>query len=105
MIIREVENDGVSVVIIENPPVNALSLHVREPLFEALAALRDDPATRAIVIACAGRTFVAGADITEFGKPMQQPELQAIVASSKVARRRLWNVRLPYDAGDRLATP
>ena len=72
--------NGVAVVTIDNPPVNALSFHVREPLFEALAALRDDPATRAIVIACAGRTFVAGADITEFGKPMQQPELRAIVA-------------------------
>ncbi|RWE30143.1 MAG: 3-hydroxyacyl-CoA dehydrogenase, partial [Mesorhizobium sp.] len=42
--------------------------------------LRDDPAARAIVIACAGRTFVAGADITEFGKPVEQPELRAIVA-------------------------
>ncbi|TGR60093.1 enoyl-CoA hydratase/isomerase family protein, partial [bacterium M00.F.Ca.ET.194.01.1.1] len=52
----------------------------RKPLYEALAALRDDPAAKAIVIACAGRTFVAGADITEFGKPVQQPELRAIIA-------------------------
>ncbi|TGQ26202.1 enoyl-CoA hydratase/isomerase family protein, partial [Mesorhizobium sp. M00.F.Ca.ET.216.01.1.1] len=67
-------------VTIDNPPVNALSFHVRKPLYEALATLRDDPTARAIVIACAGRTFVAGADITEFGKPVEQPELRAIVA-------------------------
>lgn len=72
--------NGVAVVTIDNPPVNALSFHVRKPLHEALAALRDDPAASAIVIACAGRTFVAGADITEFGKPVQQPELRAIIA-------------------------
>ncbi|TGS12332.1 3-hydroxyacyl-CoA dehydrogenase [Mesorhizobium sp. M2E.F.Ca.ET.209.01.1.1] len=76
-----VANDnGVAVVTIDNPPVNALSFHVRKPLYEALTALRDDPAARAIVIACAGRTFVAGADITEFGKPVEQPELRAIIA-------------------------
>lgn len=76
-----VTNDnGVAVVTIDNPPVNALSFHVRKPLYEALAALRDDPAAKAIVIACAGRTFIAGADITEFGKPVQQPELRAIIA-------------------------
>ncbi|TGP22113.1 MULTISPECIES: 3-hydroxyacyl-CoA dehydrogenase NAD-binding domain-containing protein [unclassified Mesorhizobium] len=74
-----IEN-GVAVVTIDNPPVNALSFHVRKPLYEALATLRDDPTARAIVIACAGRTFVAGADITEFGKPVEQPELRAIVA-------------------------
>ncbi|TIP00009.1 MAG: 3-hydroxyacyl-CoA dehydrogenase [Mesorhizobium sp.] len=76
-----VTNDnGVAVVTIDNPPVNALSFHVRKPLYEALTALRDDPAAKAIVIACAGRTFVAGADITEFGKPVQQPKLRAIIA-------------------------
>jgi 3-hydroxyacyl-CoA dehydrogenase len=72
--------NGVAVVTIDNPPVNALSFHVRKPLYETLAALRDDPAAKAIVIACAGRTFVAGADITEFGKPVEQPELRAIIA-------------------------
>ncbi|RVB13793.1 enoyl-CoA hydratase/isomerase family protein, partial [Mesorhizobium sp. M7A.F.Ca.CA.004.05.1.1] len=71
----------VAVVTIDNPPVNALSFHVREPLMQALVELRDDASVAAIVIACAGRTFVAGADITEFGKPMQQPELRAIVAT------------------------
>lgn len=72
---------GVAIVTIDNPPVNALSFHVREPLMQALVALRDDASVSAIVIACAGRTFVAGADITEFGKPVQQPDLRAIVAT------------------------
>ncbi|UVK39817.1 enoyl-CoA hydratase/isomerase family protein [Mesorhizobium sp. AR10] len=76
-----VTKDGnVAVVTIDNPPVNALSFHVREPLMQALVSLRDEPSVVAIVIACSGRTFVAGADITEFGKPVQQPELRAIVA-------------------------
>jgi 3-hydroxyacyl-CoA dehydrogenase len=73
-------DNGVAVVTIDNPPVNALSFHVREPLMQALAELRDDPSAAAIVIACAARTFVAGADITEFGKPVRQPELRAIIA-------------------------
>ncbi|WP_457150206.1 3-hydroxyacyl-CoA dehydrogenase NAD-binding domain-containing protein [Mesorhizobium sp. P5_C1] len=78
----KVNRDGdVAIVTIDNPPVNALSFHVREPLMQALVGLRDDPSVAAIVIACAGRTFVAGADITEFGKPVQQPELRTIVAT------------------------
>jgi 3-hydroxyacyl-CoA dehydrogenase len=79
--LRVSRDDDVAVVTIDNPPVNALSFHVRAPLMQALVELRDDPSVAAIIIACAGRTFVAGADITEFGKPMQQPELRAIVAT------------------------
>ncbi|TSE08236.1 3-hydroxyacyl-CoA dehydrogenase [Mesorhizobium intechi] len=75
-----VNENGVAIVTIDNPPVNALSFHVRAPLMRALVDLRDDASVTAIVIACAGRTFVAGADITEFGKPVQQPDLRAIVA-------------------------
>ncbi|TPN17353.1 3-hydroxyacyl-CoA dehydrogenase [Mesorhizobium sp. B2-1-3] len=74
------DND-VAIITIDNPPVNALSFHVREPLMQALVALRDDASVAVIVVACAGRTFVAGADITEFGKPVQQPELRAIIGT------------------------
>lgn len=78
----KISRDGdVAIVTIDNPPVNALSFHVREPLMQALVSLRDDPSVAAIVIACAGRTFVAGADITEFGKPVQQPDLRALIAT------------------------
>jgi 3-hydroxyacyl-CoA dehydrogenase len=75
-----VSRDGdVAVVTLDNPPVNALSFALRAPLAKALEALRDDASVKAVVLACAGRTFVAGADITEFGKPMQSPELADLI--------------------------
>jgi 3-hydroxyacyl-CoA dehydrogenase len=74
--------DGtIAVVTIDNPPVNALSHAVRAGLIEALAGARDDAGVVAIVIASAGRTFVAGADITEFGKPRQSPGLHEVIAA------------------------
>lgn len=77
-----VTRDGdIAVVTLDNPPVNALSFHLRRPLDEALKALRDDLSVAGVVIACAGRTFVAGADITEFGKPPQRPSLPDLIAT------------------------
>jgi len=81
------KRDGdVAVITIDNPPVNALKHEVRSGLVEALKQI-GDPAIKAVVIACKGRTFSAGADISEFGKPMQAPGLgeviKAIEASSK----------------------
>jgi len=70
---------NVAIVTIDNPPVNAMSLHVREPLEKAIAGLKSDGSVAALVLACAGRTFVAGADITEFGKPMQPPALWDLI--------------------------
>jgi 3-hydroxyacyl-CoA dehydrogenase len=76
-----VTRDGeIAIVTIDNPPVNAMGHVVREPLAAALKALGADDATAGIVIACAGRTFVAGADITEFGKPPRPPHLREIIA-------------------------
>jgi 3-hydroxyacyl-CoA dehydrogenase len=74
--------DEIAVVTLDNPPVNALSFHLREPLYNALTELRDDASVAAIVIACAGRTFVSGADITEFGTPkaLQEPNLSMLCA-------------------------
>ena len=57
--------DGIAVVQIDNPPVNALSREVREELPAVVARLADDAAIDAIVVVGAGRTFVAGADIKE----------------------------------------
>ena len=58
-------NDGdIAVVTIDNPPVNALSHALRAGLVEALSRARADAGTAAIVIVCAGRTFIAGADIS-----------------------------------------
>jgi 3-hydroxyacyl-CoA dehydrogenase len=71
----------VAVVSTDNPPVNALKHEVRAGLTQALAQARDDGAIKAVVIACAGRTFFAGADITEFGKPPQAPSLHDVIAA------------------------
>ena len=70
--------DEIGVITVDNPPVNALSHAVRQGLMDALD-LADRDGSRAILIICAGRTFIAGADISEFGKPMQEPGLPDIV--------------------------
>ena len=68
--------DGeVAVLTLDNPPVNALSARLRQGLQDGLRQAAADPQAKAIVIICAGRTFIAGADITEFGKPPQGPPL------------------------------
>ena len=67
--------DGIAVIRIANPPVNALSAAVRAGLAGAVRRADADPAAAAIVIAAEGRTFIAGADITEFGKPPVPPSL------------------------------
>src|SRR5438132_8550511 len=78
----DLRRDGdVAVVTADNPPVNALKHEVRAGLTEALMQARDDGAVKAVVIACAGRTFFAGADITEFGKPPQTPSLHDVIAA------------------------
>ena len=72
--------DGIAVITSDNPPVNALSHAVRDGLTTALASSLADDTVQAIVITCAGRTFFAGADITEFGRPMQSPDLGEVIA-------------------------
>ncbi len=78
--------DGdIGVLTVDSPPVNALSANVRDGLATGIAAAIADPAVRAIVLVCAGRTFIAGADISEFGKPPRGaafPEVQAAFENS-----------------------
>ncbi len=69
----------VAVLTVNNPPVNALSQHVRQGLHEGVKQAIADAAVSAIVITCAGRTFIAGADITEFGKPPVAPGLHEVL--------------------------
>ena len=71
--------DGILVVSSNNPPVNALSAAVRQGLDAAIREAAADPAVKAVVIACEGKTFFAGADITEFTKPPVEPMLPAVV--------------------------
>lgn len=70
----------VAVLTVNNPPVNALSHGVRMGLRDGVKAAAADAGADAIVIACAGRTFIAGADITEFGKPPKEPGLHEVLA-------------------------
>ncbi|MBX3564706.1 MAG: enoyl-CoA hydratase/isomerase family protein [Sphingomonas sp.] len=63
----------------DNPPVNALGAAVRQGLAAGIEEARNDASIKAVVITCAGKTFFAGADITEFGKPMQEPSLPVLV--------------------------
>jgi 3-hydroxyacyl-CoA dehydrogenase len=71
----------VAIVTIDNPPVNAMKQEVRAGVLELVTRAADDPGVAAIVIACAGRTFVAGADITEFGNPSRPPTAIDVVAA------------------------
>jgi 3-hydroxyacyl-CoA dehydrogenase len=69
----------IAVLTINSPPVNALSADVRSGLRDGAQQAAADPAVKAIVLICTGRTFIAGADISEFGKPSKGasvPEIQ-----------------------------
>ena len=68
-------NGEVALVTINSPPVNALSQPVRDGLKRGVEAAEANSAVKAIVIICDGRTFIAGADISEFGKPFAPPPL------------------------------
>jgi 3-hydroxyacyl-CoA dehydrogenase len=80
-------DDGIAVVTVDNPPVNALKHEVRAGLVEGLRQARDDDAVKAVLIACAGRTFFAGADITEFGKPPQAPGLHDVIVAIEAMQK------------------
>ncbi|MBU0865637.1 MAG: enoyl-CoA hydratase/isomerase family protein, partial [Alphaproteobacteria bacterium] len=82
------EKDGdVAVIIVNNPPVNALSWHVRQGLEDNFAAALADDSVKAIVLRCAGATFIAGADISEFGKPPRGPDFNAVLNSIEAASK------------------
>lgn len=78
--VRYEVQDGVAFIVIDNPPVNAGSTTVRAGLKEAIARLSADASVEAGVLIGAGNTFIAGSDIKEFGAPLQQPELPAVIA-------------------------
>ena len=71
-----IERSGdIALICIDNPPVNATGQVVRQGLLDAVEQLKADDTAKVIAIYAAGRTFVAGADIREFGKPSQPPSL------------------------------
>ena len=78
---------NVGIIWVNNPPVNAISVGVRAAIIDGVAKLAQDPEIEVGVLACEGRTFMAGADITEFGKPPLSPGLHdainAVESSAK----------------------
>jgi 3-hydroxyacyl-CoA dehydrogenase len=69
----------IGIIWINNPPVNAISVGVREAMIDGVAKLNADAEIKVGVLACEGRTFMAGADITEFGKPPLSPGLHEAI--------------------------
>ena len=80
-VVRYEQRGAVGIVTVDNPPVNALSKAVRQGLLDAVAEALGAQAVKAIVVIGAGRTFIAGADIKEFGKPLEPPDLNQVIAA------------------------
>ncbi|MEM6704817.1 MAG: 3-hydroxyacyl-CoA dehydrogenase NAD-binding domain-containing protein [Acidobacteriota bacterium] len=70
------KRDDVAIVWIDNAPVNALSYHVRQGILDGMTQAAADDDVKAVVLLCKGRTFIAGADITEFGQAPKSPGLK-----------------------------
>jgi 3-hydroxyacyl-CoA dehydrogenase len=80
--------DGeILILSVNNPPVNALSWHVRQGISDGIEQGLKDDGVKAIVIRCEGQTFIAGADITEFGKPPQGPDFNAVLNTIETATK------------------
>jgi 3-hydroxyacyl-CoA dehydrogenase len=85
--VRITRQGSVAVATIDNPPVNALGAALRRDLAAAVTAVMADPEVEALVLAAAGRAFIAGADISEFGKPLAQPILPEVLDLIENARK------------------
>ncbi|MEI7874715.1 MAG: 3-hydroxyacyl-CoA dehydrogenase NAD-binding domain-containing protein [Alphaproteobacteria bacterium] len=79
-VIRSTEG-RIGILTINNPPVNALAAAVRDGIKDGVEALAKDPNVDAIVLIGGGRTFIAGADIREFGKPPSGANLNDVIAT------------------------
>ncbi|NIX75883.1 3-hydroxyacyl-CoA dehydrogenase NAD-binding domain-containing protein [Microvirga terricola] len=77
----------VAIVTVDNPPVNALAQPVRQALWDTVEALDADASVHSVVLICAGRTFIAGADVSEFGRPPMPPHLPDLVSRIEAATK------------------
>jgi len=75
-----IKQNNIAIISIDNSPVNALSHSVRAGIVSCITQAEQDDAIKAVIIACQGRTFIAGADITEFGKTPKEPHLPTVLA-------------------------
>lgn len=77
-----IEREGrIGIIVLDNPPVNALSQGLRAGMIEALCSLGDDTSTDAVVLIGAGRDFIAGADLREMASPPSDPQLPQVMAA------------------------
>ena len=77
----------IAVITIDSPPVNALGIDVRKSIVEGVQRADADEDVKAIILACAGRTFHAGADIREFGKPPKEPTLREVIETVEASNK------------------
>src|SRR5205085_327466 len=80
-VVKLERHGDIGIVTVDSPPVNALSAAVRGGIFDCMKEAIADSNLKAIVLTCGGRTFIAGADITEFGKPPKPPGLQEVLVA------------------------
>ncbi|WP_120994395.1 3-hydroxyacyl-CoA dehydrogenase NAD-binding domain-containing protein [Stutzerimonas urumqiensis] len=78
-VVRLERRGAIALITVNNPPVNALGVAVRQGLQQAFQAAEADPEVKAVALVCEGNTFIAGADIKEFGKPPQSPSLPEVI--------------------------
>jgi 3-hydroxyacyl-CoA dehydrogenase len=77
----------VGIIWINNPPVNAISVGVRQAMIDGVSKLNADAEIKIGILACEGRTFMAGADITEFGKPPLSPGLHEAIEALETSAK------------------
>jgi 3-hydroxyacyl-CoA dehydrogenase len=85
--VRLARQGEIAIATIDNPPVNALGQALRAGLARVIAEAGADPTVSAIVLAAAGRAFIAGADISEFGKPPLAPYLPDVLDAIEACRK------------------
>ena len=86
-LVSSTKQRNVAVIAVNNPPVNALSHAVRVGIREQLGNAIEDAGVDAVVVWCEGRTFIAGADIREFGKTPLEPDVPEVVEFVAQARK------------------
>src|SRR5690606_8645740 len=73
-------------VVIADPPLNAISAALRKGLLDAVQTLDANAEVKGVVLSCAGKTFIAGADVSEFDKPAIEPHLPDVIAAIENSR-------------------
>lgn len=86
-VVRLERQGAIALITVNNPPVNALGVALRTGLLEAFRAAEADVQVRAVALVCEGSTFIAGADIREFGQPPQAPALPEVVEFIEAAHK------------------